>query len=65
MVAAHCPRSDCNGTGFELKEVEIRNSRFRHYGVICTKCGALVSVLDFDNVGGLLRTLASKLGVKL
>jgi predicted nucleic-acid-binding Zn-ribbon protein len=52
----------CGSTLFETKEVTPRGSNFKLNFVQCSSCGGVVGVLDFYNIGGMLQTLAKKLG---
>jgi hypothetical protein len=66
MATSRCPRSECSGTSFEVKEMKgVRNSEFRLVAVQCSTCGAVVDVRDYHNVSQLILDLAKKLGVKL
>lgn len=65
MARSRCPRESCSGTRFELKELEIRDSRFRQYAVQCSACGAVVGIKEYFNVSAALELIANKLGVKL
>jgi hypothetical protein len=53
----------CGSTSFEMKEVTPRGSNFKLNFVQCSSCGGVVGVLDYCNIGGMLQTLANKLGV--
>ncbi len=51
MALSRCPRSDCGGTSFELKEISPRDSRFKLNAVQCGVCGAVVGAMDYMNIG--------------
>jgi hypothetical protein len=53
----------CGNTSFETKEAEPQGSHYKVVFVQCTKCGGVVGVMDFFNIGSLLQTLAKKLGL--
>jgi hypothetical protein len=63
MATSRCPRSDCASSSFEIKELKVRDARFRMNAVQCSSCGAVVGIRDFQNVPELLDVLATKLGV--
>ncbi len=52
----------CGSTSFEVKLVTPAGSNFKLNFVQCSLCGGVVGVLDFYNIGGLIQTLAKKLG---
>ncbi len=58
---SRCPRSDCNGSGFELKELEVRGAKWKYLAVQCSTCGAVVALQDFVNVGQTLGMIEKKL----
>jgi len=41
MVNPICPR--CGHSGFGIKEIVIQNATYRHFAIICTHCGCIVS----------------------
>ena len=62
----------CEGHVFEIKQVTPKNSAFKVYFVQCASCGVPVGVMDFYNIGSLLKRqqkalkkLGAKLGVSL
>ena len=55
----------CGHTTFAQREIEVQNSKFKHAVVYCGSCGAVFAFNDYYNIGGLLQTLANKLGVSL
>ena len=61
MAVSTCPK--CESTVFEIKEHEPRGSSFKYGFVQCAACGAVVGVMDFFNIGGMLQSLAKKLGI--
>ncbi len=61
MATATCPK--CDSTTFEAKEHTPRGSNFKFLFVQCAHCGAVVGVMDYFNIGGMLQSLAKKLGV--
>jgi hypothetical protein len=48
-----CPH--CNSTRFELKEIEPNGSIYKLSAVQCVGCGAPSGVMDFWNIGTLLK----------
>ena len=65
MATARCPRTDCTGTSFEMKELNIRGANYRHLAVQCSTCGAVVGVTEIMNLGYALQKIGSKLGISL
>lgn len=63
MAIPKCP--SCASASFELKELEIKNARWKTYGVCCSHCGAVVGVQEFFNNGILIKKLAKALKVNL
>lgn len=48
-----CPK--CPSTYFRLTEANISGSQFRMMMVECSSCGAAIGVVDYYNVGQLLK----------
>ena len=65
MATSRCPRPECDSTYFEAKKLEPQDSPYKLIAIQCRKCGAVVGVLDWLNLGHMLEMIASKLGVKL
>ena len=70
MAACNCPR--CENTTFEVQALELQRADFQHLCVSCERCGAIVGVLDFYNIGEMLlaqnraiRAIAEKAGVSV
>ncbi len=63
MAMSTCVK--CNSTSFEIREVTPQDSNFRYNFIQCTKCGGVVGVVDFYNIGSLIHGLADKLNVDL
>jgi hypothetical protein len=61
MAIPTCPK--CSNTSFEMVEFTPRNSTFKLNSIQCESCGAVVGVMDYCNIGGMLETLAAKLRV--
>ena len=68
MATSNCPR--CENTSFEVQILDIERAHFKHLCVQCARCGSVVGVLDFYNVGNMLlaqnkaiRAIAEKVGV--
>jgi hypothetical protein len=60
-----CPRSDCTGMSFTMRELKVSNSNYKLNSVECSICGAVVGVMEFTNVSAMLHKLGKKLGVTL
>jgi len=61
MVTSSCPKYGSNA--FECVEATIKGLDFRHNFVQCAQCGAVVGILDYYNLGNILRKIADKLGI--
>jgi Fe2+ or Zn2+ uptake regulation protein len=48
-----------------MKEAEPTGSKYKVMFVQCSSCGAVVGVVDYYNIPGLLEKIAAKLGFKL
>jgi len=57
-LTATCPH--CNGTTFEIEEIEANGARFKHYFIQCSQCGAPAGVTEYNNVGQLINELEGK-----
>jgi len=57
-----CPK--CANTTFEIKEIVIRDARFRHHAVICAMCGAVVGVEEYLSLTYMLCKIGEKLGIR-
>ena len=58
-----CP--SCSNTEFEAVNETPVNSNYELIFVRCTSCKAVVGVIDFYNVGALIKKLATKLKIDL
>jgi hypothetical protein len=65
MATPKCPAAGCNGTTFELKEVQIGGTAFRVATVHCSRCGAVVGVLPGVSTAALLQQLETRLDKRL
>lgn len=63
MATSTCPK--CSNHSFEVAEQTPKGSNFKLLFVQCSSCGAVVRVMDYFNIGGLLHTLAKKLNINL
>ncbi len=54
-----CPK--CDNTSFKMVENSPSGSKFKVYFVECSKCGAVVGVMDFWNVGSTVKQAEKKL----
>lgn len=52
-VMANCPK--CNSSTFKVELVDPRGSNFKLNLVTCASCGSAVGVLDYWNIGALLK----------
>jgi hypothetical protein len=55
----------CGGLRFEMVENEPVGSNYKFMFVQCAKCGGVVGVLDFFNIGDLIQKLARGLRIDL
>ena len=62
-IKSKCPK--CENTDFEAVNETPVNSNFELIFVRCTNCLSIVGVLDFYNVGSLVKKLALKLHIDL
>jgi len=58
-----CP--SCSNTEFEVVNETPVNSNYELIFVRCTSCKSVVGVIDYYNVGTLIKKLAAKLKVDL
>jgi hypothetical protein len=65
MAQSRCPRDECGGTSFELKELVPRKANFKYQAVQCANCGAVVSVVDTGHLPSILAKIASRVGINL
>lgn len=63
MNDSKCPK--CEGSEFEAVNQTPINSNFELIFVRCNQCKTVVGVIDFYNVGSLIKKLALKLKVDL
>lgn len=63
MATSKCPC--CGRTQFEMKEAEIKYSRFKLMFIQCASCGAVVGTMDFYNIGNAIHKLASGLHIDI
>lgn len=65
MALSRCPRSECSGRSFEMKELTVSGANFRNVAIQCSSCGAVVGVMDYLPIGAALLKIAGKLGITL
>lgn len=53
----------CGGTSFEAKLIEPGGYKFKVTFIQCSSCGGVVGVLDYYNIGQVLKGIAKKLGI--
>jgi len=58
-----CPK--CENTKFEVVNEQPINSNFELRMVRCNECKTVIGVLDFYNVGTLVKKLAEKMHINL
>lgn len=70
MATSTCPK--CDSTSFEIQVFEILRAEYKHLCVQCAKCGAVVGILDYYNIGNILvaqnkalEAIADKLGIEV
>lgn len=63
MSFPNCPR--CKTHFFQATEIEPMGSNFKLIAIHCNSCGAVVGITEYYSVGGLVKTLAEKLGVSI
>ena len=63
MARSTCMK--CGGVEFEMVENEPRDSNWKYMFVQCAACGGVVGVVDYFNIGDLVKKLAERLGVKV
>lgn len=63
MAISKCPR--CEGTRFEMKEANVKDSRFKLTFAQCAACGTVVGVMDYYNIGNAIHKLADGLHIDI
>lgn len=63
QLASKCPK--CENTAFETVVETPQKANFKLIFVRCTSCRTVVGVLDYYNIGTLIKDLARKLGASL
>lgn len=63
MAISKCIK--CDNTRFELKEATPNGSNFTYQFVQCTKCGGVIGVVDFYNIGDLIQRFAEESGISI
>lgn len=59
MSKSKCAK--CDSTSFEIKEAVPTLSKFKLQFVQCSKCGSVVGVMDYSNIGYMLTELDKKI----
>ena len=59
MAYSKCPK--CDNTFFELVENSPAKSNFKLMFVQCSKCGAVVGVMDYYNIGSVIKKVEEKI----
>lgn len=65
MARSKCSAVDCNSNNFELVQANISGSKFKYHFIQCSRCGAVISVVPYNNTNALIFQLAEKLGHRL
>jgi predicted nucleic-acid-binding Zn-ribbon protein len=63
MAYPCCPK--CGHRHFATTEIEPTGTTFKHSAIHCSSCGAVVAVMDFYNLGTILKKIAKKLGINI
>jgi len=63
MATSTCPK--CTNTSFELKEITVRNAKYRYMAIQCDVCGAVISTKEYFNIGSLIIRFAKRLNIEL
>jgi len=63
MAVSTCPK--CDSHTFEIVENTPKNSKFKLQFVQCSKCGAVIGVMDSYNIGSLLHKLAKAMNLQV
>jgi hypothetical protein len=61
MAQSKC--SKCDSTFFEAVEKEISGYKFKLSFIQCAKCGNVVGVMEYLNIGAVLKSMEKKLGI--
>jgi len=52
-----CPRESCNGTRFDMAEIEPSESNFKYLAIKCHICGSVVGVVDYFHTSSRIEEL--------
>ena len=63
MATSTCTK--CGGTTFENVDASPRKAIFKLSFVQCASCGGVVGVMDFHNIGEMLKDFAKALGTRI
>jgi len=63
ISSSKCPK--CDSSTFESVIETPKNSNFKLNFIRCASCKTVVGVLDFYNIGALIRSFANKLNINL
>jgi hypothetical protein len=63
MAIPTCPK--CPSHIFAVTEFEPIGANFKHMAIHCSSCGAVVGVMDYYNIGNMLKMIGRKLGLNL
>lgn len=58
MSTSRCPK--CENSTFEIVTNSPIKSKYKYAFVQCSKCGSVVGVLDFYNIGTLIKDVENK-----
>ena len=63
MAVSKCVK--CDNTAFEMVEKKIIGANFKIMFIQCTRCGGVVGVQDYYNIGEMLNTIKKHLHIPL
>jgi hypothetical protein len=63
MAYSKCPK--CENSSFEMVEQTPRGSAFKLMFIQCEACKSVAGVMDYYNIGSVIRELATKIGITL
>lgn len=63
MATSKCPK--CDSVSFETVAKSIDGSRFKVNFIQCSRCGSVVGVLEYYDIGYLIHRLAKELHVNI
>jgi hypothetical protein len=64
MATSTCPKAGCGSHRFEMVENTPSGSAYKLMFIQCASCGTVVGVMDYFNIGNLLKKVAKALRVE-